>query len=139
MKTTWDLIRECKDDDESLELRDRRRRECLAELPRLVCCKPGSQHVGLSYDPDSLLGPVWKIGSYWSLYSEHNSGLPFDERIPPPINFCPFCGECTPELKLRSVPPERLHHSTDGYYCDCCSERCNSCYCSHPAAAFEIS
>lgn len=124
------LVRGEKDEDEHCYLWEQRCAQRQAELPRPACCEIGRRCVSASNSFEPGMAPIWQIMT-WQYGAR-------DWSRPAQVHFCPGCGERLPQLRKKSTPPPHLMSTTDGDYCNECGERGQSCPCSFPVAAWEI-
>ena len=56
-----------------------------------------------------------------------------------PIDFCPFCGQKLPPIRMKDPLPEPVMTMDDGgYYCSTCHERLHCCECRPPEEMWEV-
>lgn len=132
-------------------LQQRLEEERVKELPRLLCCARGKQHIAPmtmnlkvrgtrdAYKEKTdkyvdILAWVFRSGA-----KVFNPGAPLhcSQAI---IRFCPFCAAPVPGFRKRKDPPPHIHEpDSDGDYCGHCESRSRACVCLFPESAWEAS
>jgi hypothetical protein len=141
-------------DDEEYEeysrLKDIREKARLDSLPWPTCCEAIRRYPAIVLelpDPegDSQKEPHWQASlsehmlRKCEIYYAPEESSPKDYYDLMPIaKFCPYCGQPLPKVKLKDKIPDSVGNWEDGNHCSSCGERCMSCKCDWPQAAYEI-
>ncbi len=98
------------------------------------CCEKVQNHLTVLLEVD-YTQPVDKQNPHWVVRGMNDSQNAIEMYLP--CDFCPHCGEPTPQIKLRETDEDICVVTDGGYYCETCKQRVDSCKCEAPAYRFE--
>jgi hypothetical protein len=113
-------------------------------IPTPKCCQAIQEYpvvwFCLNYHKDGKNS--LEVDGNWHITIPENPGVKrsyeWYGNFPSP-KFCPFCGEDLPKMKIKDPVPDYIAViEYDSNYCETCGERCISCLCDPPEAAWEI-